>query len=160
MKPETREKLLAILLEAQAKVPFTAYSIKPEQLKEIEVTSQPDKNIRDFVTRGADIQPAQKGIETVNIFPPETRTRTVPYQGFRTGKHQPSRKRQGNTVASTANKFTVEAYSEWSIVVRGDTKPIKDQLKALGGRFNFRLQGGAGWIFPKRQETQLRQLLS
>lgn len=40
-------------------------------------------------------------------------------------------------------------YSDKAIAVIGDTKPIKDKLKALGGKFNFRLSCGAGWIFPK-----------
>ena len=35
-------------------------------------------------------------------------------------------------------------YSEKAIAVIGDTKPIKDQLKELGGRFNSRLTCGAG----------------
>ncbi len=47
-------------------------------------------------------------------------------------------------------------YSEKAIAVIGDTKPIKDKLKELGGRFNFRLTCGAGWIFPKTQLSQLQ----
>lgn len=40
-------------------------------------------------------------------------------------------------------------YSEKAIaVVGGDTKQMKDHLKAMGGRFNPRLSCGAGWIFP------------
>ena len=36
-----------------------------------------------------------------------------------------------------------------SFVVRGDTKPFKDQLgkKGLGGKWNQKLRGGPGWIF-------------
>lgn len=33
-------------------------------------------------------------------------------------------------------------YSEKAIAVIGDTKPMKDELKAIGGRFNFRLKCG------------------
>lgn len=40
-------------------------------------------------------------------------------------------------------------YSPKAFAVVGDTKPIKDKLKELGGSFNFRLTCGAGWIFPK-----------
>lgn len=40
-------------------------------------------------------------------------------------------------------------YSEKAFAVVGDTKPVKDKLKELGGSFNFRLTCGAGWIFPK-----------
>lgn len=39
-------------------------------------------------------------------------------------------------------------YSEKSFAVIGNTKPIKEKLKELGGSFNFRLSCGAGWIFP------------
>lgn len=51
-------------------------------------------------------------------------------------------------------------YSDKAIAITGDTKPLKDTLKALGGRFNFRLKCGAGWIFPKTKEDEVRQALS
>lgn len=51
-------------------------------------------------------------------------------------------------------------YSEKAIAVIGDTKAIKDKLKELGGRFNPRLSCGAGWIFSKRKETELRALFA
>ncbi len=41
----------------------------------------------------------------------------------------------------------IEDYSNWSFVVRGDTKDHKVQLKNLGGKWNPNLKGGAGWIF-------------
>lgn len=50
-------------------------------------------------------------------------------------------------------------YSEKAIAVIGDTKEKATELKKLGGRFNFRLTCGAGWIFPKKAETQLRALV-
>lgn len=53
----------------------------------------------------------------------------------------------------------VVEYSQKALAVLGDTKPIKTQLKALGGRFNSRLtyQGErvAGWIFSKSNEQEL-----
>jgi hypothetical protein len=51
-------------------------------------------------------------------------------------------------------------YSEKAVAVIGDTRPIKDQLKALGGRFNPRLTCGAGWILSKTKEQALRNLLN
>lgn len=55
-------------------------------------------------------------------------------------------------------------YSEKAIAVFGDTKPMKDKLKALGGRFNpFLMNNGkkmAGWIFPKTKSVELSQLLN
>lgn len=46
------------------------------------------------------------------------------------------------------------------IAVIGDTKPIKDQLKALGGSFNPRLSCGAGWIFSKKRLDEVTKALT
>jgi hypothetical protein len=50
-------------------------------------------------------------------------------------------------------------YSTKAVAVFGDTKSIKDELRAMGGRFNARLTFNgeklAGWIFSKSQERQL-----
>ena len=47
--------------------------------------------------------------------------------------------------------FEIVYYSEKSIALFGDTKEIKDLLKAMGGKFNPRLTYNAGkstgWIF-------------
>ena len=55
-------------------------------------------------------------------------------------------------------------YSEKAIAVFGDTKPIKDKLMALGGRFNasLTLDGAkkAGWIFLKKAEADVAALLA
>ena len=50
-------------------------------------------------------------------------------------------------------------YSDKAIAVIGDTRSIKDTLKSLGGRFNARLSCGAGWIFSKRMEDKVRNVL-
>lgn len=44
-------------------------------------------------------------------------------------------------------------------MVIGDTKPIKDTLKQLGGSFNFRLSCGAGWIFSKKRLQEVKEAL-
>ncbi len=46
-------------------------------------------------------------------------------------------------------------YSEKAIVVRGNTKEYKEELKKLGGKFNANLKDGAGWIFPKKNEDKI-----
>jgi hypothetical protein len=60
--------------------------------------------------------------------------------------------------------FMIVDYSEKALAVFGDTKAVKDRLKALGGRFNPQLthQGvkQAGWIFSKKREEQLRNTLN
>ena len=64
---------------------------------------------------------------------------------------------------SVTGDFTIVDYSEKSIAVFGDTKSIKEQLAALGGRFNKYLtqndQKCAGWVFPKSKKAELQQLL-
>ena len=55
-------------------------------------------------------------------------------------------------------------YSEKSFVVLGDTKPIKDKLKEMGGKFNpclnceSRLQ--PGWIFPLNKQDVIQVRLN
>lgn len=59
-----------------------------------------------------------------------------------------------------AGQVQIIDYSEKAIAVAGDTKPIKETLKALGGRFNFHLTCGAGWVFPKTKEAEVRTALA
>ncbi len=56
-------------------------------------------------------------------------------------------KKQTTNNESNSNEVKIVDYSEKSFAVIGDTKPIKDDLKKMGGRFNGRLTCGAGWIF-------------
>lgn len=58
-----------------------------------------------------------------------------------------------------ANGVEIIDYSEKSFAVIGDTKAIKDTLKELGGRFNFRLSCGAGWIFSKTKLEDVKKVL-
>lgn len=51
-------------------------------------------------------------------------------------------------------------YSDKAIAIIGETKPIKEQLKKLGGRFNPLLKCGAGWIFPKSRITEIKKALN
>jgi len=60
--------------------------------------------------------------------------------------------------------YTIVGYSEKSVAIFGDTKAIKEQLAAMGGRFNKYLtrngQKSAGWVFPKSKEPELWQLVN
>ena len=59
------------------------------------------------------------------------------------------------------SQIYIENYSERSIVVLGDTKPHKDALKSMGGRFNSRLKDDkVGWVFPKTFEQQVKDYVS
>ena len=65
----------------------------------------------------------------------------------------------------TGLEIEIIDYSEKAIAVKGDTKPIKDELSALGGRFNFRLNAEdgskfAGWVFPKTKLDEVKNLLN
>lgn len=51
-------------------------------------------------------------------------------------------------------------YSEKAFAVVGDTKPIKDNLKSLGGRYNKRLSCGAGWIFSAKKRADVDAFLA
>ena len=68
------------------------------------------------------------------------------------------------TVQSVTGEFTLVDYSEKSVAVFGDTKAIKEQLAALGGRFNkYLTQNGqkcAGWVFSKSKEAELKQFIN
>jgi len=52
---------------------------------------------------------------------------------------------------------TILTYSSKAIVVTGNTKPIKDRLKSIGGCWNARLKHPStgeqlmGWIFTKHK---------
>lgn len=51
-------------------------------------------------------------------------------------------------------------YSDKCVVVVGNTKPQKDKLKSLGGKFNPWLKCGEGWVFPKYKEASIRSEFS
>jgi hypothetical protein len=54
----------------------------------------------------------------------------------------------------------VVEYTKWSVAVLGETKPLKNQLSALNGKYNPSLRGGAGWVFPKRCQSEVLSSLS
>jgi hypothetical protein len=64
-----------------------------------------------------------------------------------------------DSTGAKENGYTLVEYSEKVVAVFGDTKSIKDELKAMGGRFNSRLTFNgkklAGWIFLKSKEERL-----
>jgi hypothetical protein len=63
-------------------------------------------------------------------------------------------------VETEPGKVNIIQYSEKAIAVIGDTKPIKDTLKSLGGSFNFRLTCGPGWIFPASKLEAIKTALN
>ena len=71
-----------------------------------------------------------------------------------------SEKEDEEDMEEQAAEFQIIDYSEKAIAVIGNTIKIKDSLKKLGGKFNSRLSCGPGWIFSKRVESKLRELLN
>ncbi|MDR2691189.1 MAG: hypothetical protein LBB73_02670 [Dysgonamonadaceae bacterium] len=69
-----------------------------------------------------------------------------------------------NTPEAITGDYVIVDYSEKALAVFGDTRAIKDRLKAWGGRFNPKLthegQKKAGWIFSKSKEQEVKNLLT
>jgi hypothetical protein len=60
--------------------------------------------------------------------------------------------------------ITIVDYSEKAVAVFGDTKSLKDKFTEMHGYFNrflkYQNERTPGWIFSKRREPQLRELLA
>ena len=55
----------------------------------------------------------------------------------------------------------IENYTEKSFVVLGDTKPHKDNIKKLGGKWNSRLRDNKmGWIFPMSKKELVEEYIN
>lgn len=81
-------------------------------------------------------------------------------EGYRFRFSEQPKKQPSAKVDVTSGEVQIIDYSEKSFAVIGETKPIKDQLKELGGKFNFRLSCGAGWIFPKTKLEEVQNLFT
>ena len=57
------------------------------------------------------------------------------------------------------NGLKIVDYSEKSFAVIGDTKPVKEQLKQLGGAWNRGLTCGAGWIFSNKARERVEEFI-
>lgn len=58
------------------------------------------------------------------------------------------------------NDIIVSDYTERSIVVQGDTRKYKEDLKKLGGKYNGKLKNGPGWIFPKTSKDEVDSFIN
>ena len=78
-------------------------------------------------------------------------------------KKDSSPKRTSPSRKTSVSPFLSLRYSEKSFAVFGDSRSIKDKLKGAGGRYNPRLTNAgvkeAGWIFPNRRESEVRDIL-
>lgn len=64
------------------------------------------------------------------------------------------------TIITQTDKFKLFDYSEKAVALVGDTREVKDKLKAIGGKFNPALRCGAGWIFPKKKMEELTTFIN
>ena len=56
--------------------------------------------------------------------------------------------------------ITIQEYSRNSIVVQGETRKYKEDLKKIGGgKYNGRLTGGPGWIFPNTKKSDIQSFI-
>lgn len=98
----------------------------------------------------------------VNQFANEIQSRSVEsilrFAAHKVDFTPPRKKQEAKNTPPNPDGFKVIDYSEKAIAVTGDTKPIKDELKRLGGKFNSRLSCGCGWVFGKRNVETLKEL--
>lgn len=83
----------------------------------------------------ATAKPIQAPVKPVEVVKPEMSTVTV--EDILRDEHK--------------NEVNIVDYSEKAFAVIGQTKPIKDELRGLGGKFNANLKCGPGWIFSKKR---------
>ena len=75
---------------------------------------------------------------------------------------KPAEKAAGETLKTVGNEGDLELvdYSEKAVAIVGNTREYVAKLKELGGRFNGKLKCGAGWVFSKKREPELRAVFS
>jgi hypothetical protein len=56
--------------------------------------------------------------------------------------------------------ITLEQYSEKAIVLFGETEKEKNNIKALGGKYNSNLKGRPGWVFTNSSRPKLEAFLN
>lgn len=52
---------------------------------------------------------------------------------------------------------TIENYSDKCIVIRDPSNMYSGEIIQLGGKYNDKLRGGAGWIFSKSMEKKVKE---
>lgn len=97
--------------------------------------------------------------------------KTEPKTEARTNRRSTTRKEVKNQEPPTPkkekeNRFTLVVYSEKCLALFGDTKSVKDQLKAIGGRYNPNLRPfgndtkAPGWVFSKNKRAEIEKIIN
>lgn len=84
----------------------------------------------------------------------------IAYEGGEEKKEEKQVAPKLEKVEVVPGEVQIIEYSEKAIAVIGDTKPIKDKLKSLGGKFNAYLSCGPGWIFTKTRLEEVQNSLN
>ena len=95
----------------------------------------------------------QVDIETFRKWTESDTRRIKPFAEYKEIQEAPQ-------AAESTSDVRIVDYSEKAIAVYGNTKELKDELKAIGGRFNPKLKEGAGWIFPKSKRSEVDALIN
>lgn len=61
---------------------------------------------------------------------------------------------------TTQMNLIIEEYSPKAFVIRGDTKPVKEEMKNMGGKWNPRLKGGPAWVFSNKRKAEAEEWLA
>ena len=75
------------------------------------------------------------------------------------GEEKVKMEKDGTQQSVMTSSCRVIEYSSKSIVVTGETKPLKDELRELGGRFNPHLETGPGWVFKVEDRAKVEAFL-
>lgn len=85
-------------------------------------------------------------------------------KSIQTPKEKEVTKQATTHIANKNLQFELVDYSEKALALFGDTKPIKDLLLAMGGKFNPKLTHNgakqAGWIFSKTKRAELEAIIN
>lgn len=148
---ETKNRFAQILADAQAKAEAQAKGNKVVTAKQVAV--KPSK------PSVADIFPDIKPI-------PTTTMRVVTKDNLIT-RYQSVSVPELSTMTSAdivgevpTTDLRIIHYSDKCVVVVGNTKPNKDRLRAIGGKYNAWLKCGEGWVFPKHKEAEIKAVFS
>lgn len=74
-------------------------------------------------------------------------------------KHADSLSTTTSMTPSPQGTIRIVDYSDKAIAVYGETRQYAEQFKEIGGYFNARLREGVGWIFSKKRESEVRNVL-
>ena len=78
---------------------------------------------------------------------------------------KPNKQQSPAAVPGTPSDLAIIHYTDKAIVLTGDTKPFKDQIKALGGKFGShfdtsKVPSGIGWLFPKTKLAEVQAFVA